>query len=1208
MKTTDTWLCGNALQREIPGWHRPIPAAAGRLHAALATRAGAGPQTPPSAPAGRGDGAGLGWGLAVLLALAGAVPLAGAASQPPTILAPPRGGTVNAEDDFGLDVLAGGTPPFGYQWSFISAAGVATPLGTDLVQTLTNLLGAHSGTYRVVVTNAAGTNRAETKITVTDPAIAAHPAGGVWDAGSTRLGVAVRGTPPFTYQWYRNGVKFQEPVTTSAKFHELAVTNAPESATYHVAVSNAFGTRTSSQASITVHELAILKQPAGQTAEAGADVVFAVEAYGWQPLTYQWHLEDPSGVPHPIPGATSHVLTLASVTSADRGNYRVAVRNGAGAEVMSAPATLKVNHDPRILRQPAGGGFRWNDTHALEVAVAGVRPFTYRWYFNRTQIQATHTSESSNRIDLSPLAGPDSGTYDVTVSNAAGTVKSLAVTLTVLDPVITTVPENATVGTGDSHTFSVVAAGTEPLSYQWFRDGRALAGQTNRDLSLADVTPAHSGSYSVAVINALGSASNAQAVLTVHDLAILRQPQSVWQESGGSAEFAVEAVGSQPITYQWHFRNALGDTPLAGQTGPTLRLDNVASANMGAYTVRVTSGFNSLTSSPAALIVADPVIRAQPRSAEVVSGTNVVFSVLAGGTPPLAYQWHFTGADAVRRPIGDATADTLELTNVTSAHNGGYSVQVSNPAGTIMSATAQLTARDLVILTHPQSTDAAAGETVTFRVVVDGTPPFTYQWRVNGRSLGPPETTTQSVHGLTLPAVTQTNRGTYDVQVSHATATNRSDAAVLTVGDPVIRRQPRGGVCAENERFPFEVTAAGTEPIVYQWYYNGSALAGEVRPTLLASAAGTYAVRVRNAAGTLTSSNATLMVTTNTPRLLHTGNARVDQNSMIIPLLLEGNGTENTVAFSMAYDTAVLDTPDFIGADPRFITEVRLSDPGRVGVTVQMPPQQVFERPLPPARQLLGWLTLETVTGDPFRGGLAFTNDPVAIAATSDCGDMLSLHTRVYPSLVPTACGLCTDPQSGLALDQFQLRNPGTETLTHFLVGVSSPAGVDPTNRAVLWYAQQTGIADTDSDGVGDTDAAYVQIDGLGPGAGTLVTFEFYIPHPLEAPQPDYFFVLDTSLDWTPPSTGTPVAISEVHLPPRYGRFAFDFLTQTGFNYCVRYADQLEDLLNPAAVKTAKPALPGTGGWVRWVDYGLPKTEPPPAAPGMRFYQVIQIP
>lgn len=83
-------------------------------------------------------------------------------------------------------------------------------------------------------------------------------------------------------------------------------------------------------------------------------------------------------------------------------------------------------------------------------------------------------------------------------------------------PFIVSQPTNQTVTVGDTATFSVVAGGAPPLSYQWQMAGTNLPGATNTFLTLPNVQLTQAGSYSVLVTNALGSTNSANALLTVN--------------------------------------------------------------------------------------------------------------------------------------------------------------------------------------------------------------------------------------------------------------------------------------------------------------------------------------------------------------------------------------------------------------------------------------------------------------------------------------------------------------------------------------------------------------------------------------------------------------------------------------------------------------------------------------------------------------------
>ena len=76
-------------------------------------------------------------------------------------------------------------------------------------------------------------------------------------------------------------------------------------------------------------------------------------------------------------------------------------------------------------------------------------------------------------------------------------------------------PTNTVAAASSNATLSVVIGSTTPLTYQWYRNGVALAGATNATLTLNNAQPANAGNYTVVVSNAFGSVTSQVATLTV---------------------------------------------------------------------------------------------------------------------------------------------------------------------------------------------------------------------------------------------------------------------------------------------------------------------------------------------------------------------------------------------------------------------------------------------------------------------------------------------------------------------------------------------------------------------------------------------------------------------------------------------------------------------------------------------------------------------
>jgi hypothetical protein len=302
-------------------------------------------------------------------------------------------------------------------------------------------------------------------------------------------------------------------------------------------------------------------------------------------------------------------------------------------------------------------------------------------------------------LRLPAVDASKTGAYSVVVSNGVGSVTSqmpdatLAVSTAApaaTGPSIVASPVSVTVISGNTANFAVGVSGTGPFSYQWLKNGQPISGATGASFSLAPVSSADAGSYTVQVNNSVGpvAISSPAATLTVNPGAVpiplsVTDPTPQVQTPGGSATFAVAASGTGPITYQW-----LKDgVTLPGATLPVLTVNGINSADAGTYSVTVSNGVDApITKSASLLVLGVPVINTQPVAASVTAGSTATFSVAATGTQ-LRYLWLLNGV--VVPGATDASYTTPALTAVDSG--AVYSVVVYNGAGASVSSLVVLT-------------------------------------------------------------------------------------------------------------------------------------------------------------------------------------------------------------------------------------------------------------------------------------------------------------------------------------------------------------------------------------------------------------------------------------------------------------------------------------------------------------------------------------
>jgi hypothetical protein len=180
---------------------------------------------------------------------------------------------------------------------------------------------------------------------------------------------------------------------------------------------------------------------------------------------------------------------------------------------------------------------------------------------------------------------------------------------TAVAPTITTQPANATVKLGSTATFSVVASGTAPLKYQWYKSGTPVGTNALKYTTPATTDADNGAAFTVFVSNTAGSSRLSNpAYLTVVDPPIIEeQPSSVTVTTPGVAEFDAYAYDMQghPLTCQW-YKNGHA---IAGATNCNQYItEEITAADNGAaftdvFTVTVNGVPISTTSHPAILTV-----------------------------------------------------------------------------------------------------------------------------------------------------------------------------------------------------------------------------------------------------------------------------------------------------------------------------------------------------------------------------------------------------------------------------------------------------------------------------------------------------------------------------------------------------------------------------------------------------------------------------
>ena len=349
---------------------------------------------------------------------------------------------------------------------------------------------------------------------------------------------------------------------------------------------------------------------------------------------------------------------------------------------------------------------------------------------------------------------------------------------------------------------------------------------------------------------------------------IFSQPTNRSVTANSNATFTAGIEGKSPIAYQWFYNGEplTNSAHIVGATSNILNIVGAQTNDIGAYWLVATNALGSVTSVVATLDVGfAPVITFQSGLETDIANTPTSFVVLATGTPELRYQWRFHGTnltDSAR--ISGATEQLIVISNITVADAGTYSVTVSNMFGVATSTPIVLVVVvPPSIVSDPLGGAAPAGTNFTFTVVAAGDPELRYQWRFNQLEI--PLATNSS---LLVTNVQAANAGDYSVVITNLYGSVTSAVAVLVVtpAAPVFTLHPANRTATKGAEVTFSATAKGSEPISYQWLFNGTNLPGATAPNFVLTNAqyanaGIYSALATNIAGATNSTDATLTIT-----------------------------------------------------------------------------------------------------------------------------------------------------------------------------------------------------------------------------------------------------------------------------------------------------------------------------------------------------------
>jgi alpha-tubulin suppressor-like RCC1 family protein len=809
-------------------------------------------------------------------------------------------------------VTSGGQPQW-LQWYF---GGMPLSGQTNAALDISGITTNQAGSYWVRVTNHVGIATSQSAVlTVVGraPVITQSPVDRAAHFGdAVNFTVAATGASPLRYQWWHDS----EPIA-GANSNTLSLTRVDrgDEGSYGVVVWNAAGSVTSAP-------------PAQLTLTVGPNVVI------WGTNTLVQAI--PPDLTNAVAlAASTHMLALKSdgtIAGWGLNDYGQATVPAGLSNVVAVAAgsahSLALKADGRVVAWGYDFG-GWgltnvptNLTNAVGIAAGSLHSLALRsdgtvvgWGYNAYG-QATPPAGLSNVVGLT-------ANHDATVAlKANGTVThwgngyyggdSLANIIGVMGRGRMLALRNDhrmlgwgwTTGAAVEGPPGLVAADSYTVPY---KQGNTTYLETHEIGLLTNGTVAVWGANRGGIFNP-PALSNVLAVsagsffnaAVVGGPTLLRHPVSRTIGAGADATLTSEAVGRNPLRYQWRFNGQ----DLWGETNASLTISSATPASNGQYAVQVADSTGTIVSRPATVqvVTASPYVLGQPESISAAEGTDVSFSVEAVGIEPLEYQWSHNGS-----LVPGATEQVLALPAASASDAGIYSVVVSNWHGVAVSSNAILTLSlpDLIVdntnavVSGPWQSGANPGQIGTnYLFIRPGFGANEVRFVPNLPRAGQYQVWTRGLSGSAFtPGLLIVNHSTGTSGIAPANASgwcglgtysfaggtsgsvvvsdDFASSLAMEVADaimfryvsspPIITRQPDDVQVVEGTDAALSLTSTGAAPLVCQWQFNGVNLPNAVGQTVTLGAvnrfqAGRYRAFLSNTDGSVFSREIMLSV------------------------------------------------------------------------------------------------------------------------------------------------------------------------------------------------------------------------------------------------------------------------------------------------------------------------------------------------------------
>ncbi|XP_076053538.1 hemicentin-1-like, partial [Oratosquilla oratoria] len=752
------------------------------------------------------------------------------------------------------------------------------------VLTLKRVDGSHSGMYRCLAANIAGSVTKDFNFTVlTPPTLTYGPEGSdvveevrVVGGQGVMLSCEVGGYPKPAVLWLKNG----RPIATSQRLHVLEAeelliskTEESDSGTYSCLATNRAGTA-ERQFSLQVLVPPRITLPGGMVGEGSTPQEVLVD----MPFTLMCPAQ---GSPDPVINWTKDnqpieaVIDLAwglgfggrgevtdygqrfhvfNANEFDSGKYTCEAKNEAGA--VNATYDVKVLVPPMIITKDNTSYSVLEDEEvSIDCEVLGEPPPTHVWTkdgvalpeLHLEGVQVSFRSPYMSRVLIPRANVLHVGTYTCIASSVAGVdeVQFTVSVATTPTPETSQETQELRVKLNRPATLTCRIRGTPQPVYTWFKNDEALdLNETKvqlrnggRELNIIYVGEDDRGNYTCIASNDAGEAR------LDFDLRVLVPPRlnqevesDVHVSEGGRVVLHCPAHGTPAPSILWIKDSSILEQSFTSTSPELLELEDVRRNDAGRYTCLATNEAGTLEHDYLVNVMVAPRLNNASENVvdrEVVVNRPVTLSCFVVAHPPPTYAWFKDGINISTTVPGlslEAGGRQLTLVRALEGDEGNYTCVATNEAGATKVTTL------LKVLMPPQMNPNAIvdnspfgleGSELKVECKMEGSPPPSILWLKDGQLLQ--ETNKISFFAgdriLHVRGLTPEDAGRYTCIASNAAGTSELDFDVRVVSPPGLAYQPQTSrTVLLNRAVSLDCPAVGNPEPTIEWMVDGRSL------------------------------------------------------------------------------------------------------------------------------------------------------------------------------------------------------------------------------------------------------------------------------------------------------------------------------------------------------------------------------------------------